>query len=174
MKTSLTVLLAICLALLISCKPTPAVPYEHSGIAFTCPEGWEITSDKHEDNMHFVYMEKKGFNASGLITVSWIDGELEWEEYMDNTIESFEEQPMFKELEFCEPSDTVFNGYVALTINYTFNITTMPHTGKILILGDEEKTISIVMQEADEDTRKNKDGFAAFMESFSFESVDMI
>ena len=168
MKAQVTILLAVCLTLFASCKPTPAVPYEHSGIAFTCPEGWEITDENHEDNMHYIFLEKTGYNASGLITVTWIDGELEWEEYMDINMETFEEKKQLKELDFSESADTVFNGYVALTSNYTFTIENMPHTGKILILGDDFKTISIVLQEADEDNKKNKDGFSAFMESFAF------
>lgn len=168
MKTQLTILLAVCLALFTSCKPTPAVPYEHSGITFTCPERWRITEENHEDNMHYVFLERNGFNDSGLITVTWIDGELEWEEYLDINMKTFGEKTQLKELDFSEPTDTVFNGYVALTSNYTFKIENMPHSGTILILGDDHKTISIVLQEADEDNRKNKDGFASFMESFVF------
>lgn len=69
---------------------------------------------------------------------------------------------------FSDPSDTIFNGYDALTADYTFKIVSMPHRGKVLIFGNDEKVINIVMQEATEDTHKNKEGFAAFAESFSF------
>jgi len=169
MKLQITILSAICLILLTACKPAPAKTYENLGIRFVCPAGWKITEDKHEDVAHFVYVEKNGFGDSGMITITWIDGEYEWEDYMDNIKETFEEKEMMQNLIFSDPSDTIFNGYDALTADYTFKIANLPHRGKVLIFGNDEKVINIVMQEATEDTHKNKEGFASFAESFSFQ-----
>ena len=168
MKLPITLLSIICLVIFTACQTTPATQYEYAGISFTSPAGWKITRDDHEGIEHYVYVEKSGFNDSGLITITWIDGEYNWERYMEITRETFEEKEIMKNLVFYNASDTVFNGYNALTSNYIFNVMNMPHRGKVLILGDEEKIISIVMQEANEDIRKNKEGFVTFVESFSF------
>lgn len=174
MKLQFTILPALCLILFTSCKPTPAVSYEHSGISFTCPQGWTITEEKHKENAHYLFVEKNGYKASGLITITWIDGELEWEEYMGINMDTFRSKEELKELNFSEPNDTTFNGNAVLATNYTFSIQDMPHTGKLLILGSDYRTIGIIMQEADKDNEANKDGFATFRESFSFTETEDI
>lgn len=169
MKTKLT-LFTLILITLISCKSTsPEKPYEKDGISFIAPAGWKITGEEDIEGGAFLHLEKDGFNDSGLVSVSWVYGDLGAKRFMEIQKEELQQNAMLQKLTFSPIPNAKFNGKEAIGVSYTFEVLQLPHTGYIYTFDASDRTICVLKQEADEDHDKNKDGFAKFENTFSFD-----
>lgn len=167
MKNLLILLLVVFAS--ISCQETPETKFKKDGVSFIVPKGWEITDEENfYDEGYYLAIEKDGLSSSGLITVTWVNGEFELNEWIE------EHKVEIKNSNFGENSDVVFgdtyeskfNSFNALSMSYTFTSFGLKHDGIIHVFHEKEKTFSLLIQEATEDKSKNKGGFEFIEKSF--------
>ena len=140
------------------------------GVSFKYPSGWSIDEEGDLDGSgYFLSVNKSGYDASGLFTVTWIEGILDSHEYLEIIQENYGDQKVFDDLEFKAASDNDFNGIPTISCDYKFNTIGIKHRGVIHVFSKGERTYSIVEQETIEDISKNKEGFDMMKSTFKVE-----
>ncbi len=133
--------------------------FELQGVSFNYPDDWRITEqEKLEDNGYYLAVEKKGWNASGIVTLTWVEKGDE-EVYLKGIQKTLAKQPFFKKVEFSPAHKTTFNKKPAIVSDFTASVLGMKHRGSVYILTSGEKTYALIKQEVIEDIEKNKAGF---------------
>lgn len=52
----------------------PRENFFKDGVSFTCPSNWSVTEQEDLDGVgYYLSVEKTGLNASGLLTITWIN-----------------------------------------------------------------------------------------------------
>lgn len=155
--------------LFFSCKESPETKFEKDGISFTCPAGWKITDQEGFDEQgYYLAIQKDGINASGFISVTWVNGEIDLEEWMNIYKDELSNNFIYKNsnVSFGEPYPETFQDTDCLALDFTATILGMKHEGLIRVFYTEDKTVAILNQQAEEDKEKNEPGFEAFENSF--------
>jgi len=148
----------------------PGGNFLRDGVPFTYPSGWSITEQEDLDGAgYYLSVEKAGFDASGLITLTWINGVLDSRDYLEIIQEEYKNQKLFNGLEFQSARDDSFNGIQSISCDFKFNIFGVKHRGVIYVFVRGENTYSIIKQEAIEDISNNKNGFELIEGSFKVE-----
>ena len=164
------ILLIICTLLLASCvgkRPAAEVKFNEAGVSFVCPSGWEITDRELDGETGFIALEKTGYSSSGIITVSWIAGELSAEDYMDINVDLLKDGGSgFSDISIVEIPGAAFAGYEAEAIEYGASFSGIPFYGDIFTFVHSGKTFSIMRQGAREDMDKYIASFDRFEKSF--------
>lgn len=148
----------------------PGGDFLKDGVSFTYPSGWSITEQEDLDGEgYYLSVEKAGFNASALLTITWINGVLDSREYLDLIREGYENEKLFNGLEFQSAKDNSFNGIQSISCDFKFNTSGVKHSAVINVFVIGENTYSIIKQEAIEDISKNKKGFDLIEATFKVE-----
>ncbi len=141
--------------------------FELQGVSFNYPDDWRITEqEKLEDNGYYLAVEKKGWNTSGIVALTWID-EADEEACLQVFQESLKRQLFFKKVEFSPARKTTFNKKSAIVSDFTASVLGMKHRGSVFILTSGEKTYALMKQEMLEDIEKNKAGFKLIETTFT-------
>lgn len=159
----------IILVVLISCQESPERKFEKDGITFVCPKGWKITEEQYiETGGYYLVVEKDGFNASGIVSISWINTEFDFNEWITIYKDELQDNIIYKnsDLTFGKTYPAEFNGVPATAIDFTANIVGLKHQGTILIFYESGKTFAVLKQQAVEDTINNEKGFETIENSF--------
>lgn len=83
MKTPL-ILIASIFLLLTSYSESKPAKFERDGFSITSPTGWGITDEENIDDLgYYLSIEKDGFDSSGIITITWVNGEMDLNEWVD-------------------------------------------------------------------------------------------
>lgn len=145
-----------------SCQETPQTKFEMDGVSLTIPKGWKITDEENlDDQGYYLSIEKDGLNSSGLITLSWINGELDLNEWINIHKDEMKNNIIYKNsnLIFGDEIKNKFNDLNTTSLEFTASLLGLKHEGIINFFYEKEKTFSLLMQEAIEDKVKNKTGF---------------
>ena len=164
-------LLLLVATLLTSCSsPSHETKFSREGISFTCPEGWKITDAEDINGQGYnLSCEKDGWDASGLVTIVWVNGTLELDEFLNIHKKEFENNTILKysNMHFENAVDTMFNSIDARAMPYTLSLAGVKHQGIIFCFYGNAKTIGVVKQGTLEDKTANKAGFTAIENSFT-------
>ena len=165
------ILRSLLVTLLVSCSAASSSEkkFEKSGISFTCPEGWEITGEENIDSSgYYLTIEREGFSSSGLMTISWVNDSVDLVDYLEIYKNEFQTNTVYKytNLSFSAPMEIKFNGIDAMATKFTTSILGLEYEGIVYCFYGNDKTLSILKQEAIEDKSKNRDGFDSIEESF--------
>lgn len=156
--------------LLFSCNnKSPAYTYENSGLSFMCPEGWNISEEEEfEGGAFYLSVEKKGFDSSGIITITRFDDHIDLEELSIIMEEELSSNIIYEHsnLNIQDSYWGKFAGYDAYVVQFNSSILGVNHTGFIYSFYSDNNTFSVFKQEADEDTIKNLKGFELIENSF--------
>ena len=140
------------------------------GVSFTCPSDWSVTKQEDLDGTgYYLSVEKRGLNASGLLTITWINVVTDSHDYLETIQEEFKNQKLLNDLEFQSARDNSFNGIQSISSDFKFSTLGLKFRGVIHIFIKGENTYSIVKQEAIEDISKNKKGFKLIETTFKVE-----
>lgn len=161
----------ITIILLIFCcscgDENPATDFSQDGVSFKVPSGWSVSEEgEFFDTGYYVSVEKLGFDASGLFTLTWYDFELDLEDEILSMQENFKGQGMFSNIKFEPIREVKYNDMKALACSYQFSLIGLEHEGEIYTFYDGERTFSIVKQVAIEDASSDKNGFEIIESTF--------
>jgi len=138
------------------------------GLSFDRPAGWEVTETQDYGPSKYISVEKKGYNSSGLVIITFTDRNSKPREYLEVHQKSFLNQKIMKELVFSEAKEEYYGKHKGIASSYTFQIASVKHAGKIYVFNTNGMTVSVVHQEAIEDHAANRPGFETIMKSLSF------
>jgi hypothetical protein len=163
MKKVVLILFVIC----FSCTEQKSIHVDIYGISFNCPSGWKITEKEDYGAAKYICIEKKGITSSGLVTMSFIEGDIELYEYLQFMQESFLGQEVFKDLVFQQAKESYYGKYKGIVSSYTAKIMFIKHKGEIYIFHENGITMALIKQEAIEDHEENLQGFETIKKSLS-------
>jgi hypothetical protein len=143
------------------------LPVKYYGVSFICPTGWEVSSKEDEGDYQIITVEKKGFNSSGIVTITLLDEEYELKDLIQIYRNSIEEQSIYSNLKFYKQTGGTYGQYKGLVCKYTASVLYLPHKGSIYVFNTKGKSVCIIQQEAIEDSVMNKSGFEKLAESLT-------
>lgn len=156
-----------------ACKVSPPKDFSNKDIEFTCPEGWKMTSYQvYGDIISYIALEKRGLNASGLVSFTWTDYD-EYDDNLDDAIEQYktEYQSNFilknSKLKFSATQDAKYNNIPSRVAPYTLSILGNGSSGEVIAFHHKGKTVVVLRQTADEDYELNKEGYKVLEDSFT-------
>lgn len=156
--------------MLVSCNNnSPAYTYENSGLSVICPEGWYISEEENfEGGVFYLSVEKDGFDSSGIVTITRFDDYLDLEELSNIMEDELRSNLVYKHsnLSFKAPYWGSFAGYDAYIVPFSASILSINHTGFIYSFYSDNKTYTVLKQEADEDSYENIVGFDLIENTF--------
>ena len=154
-------------------RKLPETLFEKDGVSFVSPEGWKIIDKKNmQDSGYHVSCQRKGFGSSGIFMVSWLNGMIELDNYIQLYRKEFEKNVLMKTatVQFEEPVDSVFNGIPCSLATYQAKILGVKSRGEIYSFYCGRRTFMLVFQESVDESKKNKMGFEKIKDSFSCRS----
>jgi len=123
------------------------VPFLYQCISFEYPDNWKV--EKEELQQDFAYQiscEKEGTNSSEIITISWLNLEMDPLELIQNTIEGMKEEPSHKNSNFKPINATVFKGNDAFRADYDLELFGEKFYGRFISFNSCDKTVLIIKQ----------------------------
>ncbi len=138
------------------------------GVSFTCPAGWKVMETEDYGIEKFISIGKKGFTGSGLVTISFIEGDIDSNEHLQIFQESLEEQKELKNIVFQAIEESYYGKYKGIESSYTFKTFGTAFKGTLYVFQENGITVAIIHQEAIEDHNKNLNGFETIKESLTF------
>ena len=155
-----------------SCLESPEAKFEKDGVTFISPRGLKITDEENIDNEgYLISIEKDGFDSSSLIIISWINGELDLDNWININVDEMKNNIIYKNsnLVFRELQKDKYNYLDTNSMKYTSDLLGVKHEGIIHFFYKKGKTFSISIEEAIEDKAKNKKGLKLIEQSFKIE-----
>lgn len=155
-----------------SCQEASETEFKKDGISLTSPKGWKITDQENlDDQGYYLSIEKEGLNSSGLISISWINGELDLKEWINMYKDELRNNIIYKNsnLIFEKENKSMFNNINTTSLNFSTSLLGINHEGNIHFFYEKGRTFAILKQEAIEDQVKNKHGFKLIEQSFKIE-----
>ncbi len=165
-------ILLTCLYLTACKSETPPTEFSRNGVSFTVPAGWSISEEEDYGTGYYVSIEKEGFSESGIFMVTWIEGDMSAEEFLELNRESLLEQEVYNNLSFSPIDITKFGNYDAKHLFFTTDVMKIEHRGDMYSFSRCGKTVYVLKQEALEDSKTNMKGFEEFEKSFRVEEED--
>ncbi|WP_103072340.1 hypothetical protein [Aquimarina sediminis] len=151
-------------------QETSQTKFEKQGVSLTYSKGWKITYEENlEDQGYYLSIEKDGLNSSGIITLSWINRELDLNNWITIYKNELRNDINFSNsnLRFAKESRDKFNTINTMSVKFTASIHGLKHEGIIHFFYENNKAFAIIKHEAIEDKTKNKDGFELIERSFT-------
>jgi RecA-family ATPase len=135
---------------------------------FNYPEDWSITdSEEIEKGIYYLAIEKKGLDASGLMTVVSFEELIDKDASIQINIEQLQNNPVINNLEYGPLEDATFNSLESRVSSFHFKTMGLKHEGMIYALTSKNYSVVILKQEALEDKKDNAEGFYTIENSFS-------
>lgn len=169
------ILFLIIVLFISSCQESPEAKFEKDGVSFISPEGWEVTEEENLDNEgYYLAIERDGFNSSGLITITWANYEIDLDEWLNVYVDDLKSNIIYKNsnISFSNVIESEFSEISTKTISFKVSIVGVKHEGVISAFYANNRTFSILKQEAIEDKLDNKKGFDLIEKSFKIEEVE--
>lgn len=169
MKTPLFLVASIFL-ILTSCSKSKPAKFERDGVVITSPAGWGITDQESIDEQgYYLSIEKDGFDSSGIVTMTWINGEIDLGEWAYIFQDELENNIIYRNsnIQFEDAVDNNYNNIDTSSIRFSASILGLDHEGNIHFFHKGNKTFAILIQQAIEDQATNKPGFDLLEKSFS-------
>ncbi|WP_353777688.1 hypothetical protein [Winogradskyella sp. 3972H.M.0a.05] len=142
---------------------------DRNSFAFSCPADWKVTDDEGSiaDGYHYLAVEKKGFDSSGLVTISSFNDIVELDDIININIEELFSNSLFDNFNANPITDSSFNTMTSRSSTFNFSALGVKHEGTIYAFSSEDKTYAIILQGAVEDKASNQEGFEKIENSFS-------
>ncbi|MFC4632342.1 hypothetical protein ACFO3O_00370 [Dokdonia ponticola] len=141
--------------------------FENTVFSFTYPEDWNITDGEAiEEGIFYLSVEKKGLDASGLITIVSYEELIDLDESILMNIEQLQDNPVLNDFSFDEIVDSQYNTVSSRSSQFNFKTMGMKHEGMIYAFSSPTNSVVILKQEAVEDRKENAEGFDTIKNSF--------
>ena len=148
-------------------EPVEKLSYNKEGISFNYPGNWRISDDERRDEItYYVCCEKKGLEESGVFIITMITDSIELEDLLEEYKAEMEVNSIYGRLKFGENKEGKLNTFTTLSCKYSFRTLTIDHVGTMHGFYSCNKTFFVMIQEAEEDHKKNIDGFSMIESSF--------
>ncbi|WP_157717161.1 PsbP-related protein [Formosa sp. Hel1_31_208] len=142
--------------------------FEGKGYTFDYPKDWNITDDEPiDEGVHFVSVEKNGFDSSGLFTLVVFEYLVELDDVIKVNMEELQNNSFVETLTFESIVDSQFGNLDARSIGFKLSTMGIKHKGTIYAFEAKNQSFVIIRQGALEDTTKNAEGFDTIENSFS-------
>jgi hypothetical protein len=150
-----------------SCQKSESIKFEKNGVSFTCPTGWKIESEDETNKEFTVTIQKDGLTSSGTIKIYCLKDSLENMKALEALQKNFKKSYSDLNISFSNISKSTYNNISCISSSFEFDWMGDMEQGTRYVLHGKNKTISILIQEAAKHSEINKNGFAAFENSFS-------
>lgn len=153
-------------------EETKVNTFSEDGVSFNYPSDWEITEEENLNDIgYYLALEKKGYDSSGMVILLWFIGEDDLQESLNIYKESLQEQLVLKlgGIKFTEHYDNQFSGINTIATDYSFSTLGVKHQGSLQAFIKNNKTFTVVMQQAIAEKSENSPGFTMFEQSFKVE-----
>ena len=163
-----SVVFVLLFAVVSSCgEQEPGGKFRKEGVSFIYPSGWSITKQKEINGSGYLLsIQKAGFQASGLVTLTWVNKVIDERVYVGLLQKEYVNQKVLKNIKFQPTRERSFNGIKSVSCGFNFNVLGVKHRGEIFVFVKGEKTYSIIKQEALKDISTNKEGFERIESTF--------
>ena len=155
-----------------ACSPSQEYSFQCDGVQLTCPLGWAITDN--EDNGvggYYVSVEKDGWDSSGLMSISWINENVDLDSWFIACREDFVSEYQMLGSDFDRDMSRAhpvqFGRYSGLISEFTSSFFGVDHEGTLFCFQAGGKAFFILRQEALEDHYENTNGFRIIESSFT-------
>lgn len=147
--------------------------FNQQGIAFQYPGDW--TADEAEkvgETATSVTCQKKGFDDSGLITIACFNDSLALDEVQQVYRNQLDSTSLYQlaGVKFAAARPGRFGPHETLQTRFTMSMIGVAHTGSLDAFHYRNHTFMVLKQEANEDTAKNKAGFALITKTLDVKS----
>lgn len=161
----------VLLSVLVSCHRSPESKFERDGISVICPAGWKMKPEEIDKSGFHLVMEKEGIDASGLIAITWVSGEVELNEWMSIYKNELQDNIVYKNsnLSFGNPVESKFAGIKTTAVTYTLSLLGHEFEGSIYFFHARRKSFAILKQQASKDKIKNDNEFQLIERSFKID-----
>ncbi len=123
------------------------LPFSYQGISFEYPDNWKVEKEELQQDLAYqINCEKKGINSSEIISITWINMEMEPREMIQNTIEGMKEEPTHKNSNVKPIYTTVYKGLDAVKSDFDLVLFGEKYFGRIISFNSDGKTILILKQ----------------------------
>jgi hypothetical protein len=139
--------------------------FNQAGITFQHPGNWSADdAERAGPNAVTVTCQKAGLNESGLITVSCFNDSLDLDEIQTIFHDQLDSTSLYKlaGVKFSPLGPGQFGPHKSLQGQFTMSMLGVPHTGWLDAFHHKNHTFMVLRQQANEDSAKNRSGFALF------------
>jgi hypothetical protein len=141
---------------------------DFNGVTFSYPENWKIEKETIENELAFqINCEKKGFDSSDMLAITWLKMELAPNDLILSTIEGVKEQPTHKNAKMSSISNSSFKGLNSRTVEFTLTLMGETFYGRMTSFNLNGNTILMLKQS---DSKEKLDSEFKIMED-SFEII---
>ena len=177
MTKTVTPLLLAFFFIACSSAPSPDQQFAKKGVSFTSPAGWKISEEEEYEESeesysgYYLSVEKEGFDDSGIVIISWIDVEIDLDDWQAICTEEISSNIIYRNtnLKFGPTKAGEINGIPTQSVQASFSLLGLDHEATMHFFHANGKTFDVMIQQATEDDEKNKEGFATLLESFKVE-----
>jgi len=137
----------------------------YNGVSFSYPENWTLEKEVLQDELAFqINCEKKGYNSSEILAITWLKMELSPNEMILNTIEGMKEEPTHKNAVVGNINNTSFKGINSQSVDFTVTLMGETFYGRMTSFNSNGNTI-LMLKQSDSKTKLETD-FKIIEESF--------
>lgn len=153
-------LLGLFAFLLLACKSENkenVLEYSADGVSIKYSSDWILESEDYEGEGHYLSLEKKGFESSGLYQLYWLNDHNNIENLLEDQKRDLVDIPTFSGIRFSDNFKTNYGKFEGIASNY--KIPLLEIEGTIISFSHDDKGF-VVMKQQDYDTdHVNKKGF---------------
>ena len=140
--------------------------FENNFLKFSYPEDWIITDDEEMDEgIHYISIEKKGYNSSGIITITSYEGLISLDDLITINIEQLEQNLGFANFKQNAIVESKFNTNQSRSSNFEFVTLGLSFEGTVYAFQGINNSYVLLKEGALEDVKKNSNGFKMIEES---------
>jgi len=141
------------------------------GISFNFPENWTISKEVLQEELGYqIICEKKGFSSSEIISIIWINKELEPDGMIMHTIESMREKPTYKNVKTGKIRPSKYKNYNCSVADFEFTLFGETFFGRMTSFNVGENTV-LMLKQSDSKVKLDSE-FKLMEESFELRESD--
>lgn len=128
-------------------KNVNKISFSYQGISFDYPDNWKVAKEELQQDLAYqINCEKKGINSAEIISITWLNMEMEPREMIQNAIEGMKEEPTHKNSNVKPILTTVYKDFDAVKSDYDLILFGEKFYGRIISFNTNGKTILILKQ----------------------------
>lgn len=172
MKHLVSIFSVFALFLSTTFAATPAdddIQFLKDGVSFSLPADWTIISDEPVgDDGHYFSVEHNTEDATGVITVTWLNSRIEPDVVIDSHKKNMRAAQIYQQpgIEFTAIEPVTFAGRKAYRSKYATLVNGSKMEGEIICLNCEGKTISFFVQSGQDDKKATDAAFLQLEQTF--------
>lgn len=148
--------------------------FNQYGITFQHPGNWATDdAEKVDSSAVSVNCEKGGLDESGLVTIACFNDSLELSDMQRTYHEQMDSTTIYKMagIRIAPAQPGHFGPHESLQSRFTMSLLGVPHTGWLDAFYYKGRSFMVMRQQADEDSLKNKIGFALIAKTLDVKPV---